>query len=76
MSGIHKNGNLCVVLLVGPKRIHAHHIVLAASSPYFRLKFTGDLTESKQIEASLSLDRKIAFQVKLFGLDSIAAKHQ
>ncbi|PAA93363.1 hypothetical protein BOX15_Mlig032174g1 [Macrostomum lignano] len=45
---------LCdVALLVGSRRIHAHRAVLAASSPYFRAMFTGELAESRQPEVTL-----------------------
>ena len=51
MNYLRRTSELCdVYLLVGNTRIHAHKIVLSASSPYFRAMFTGELVESKQTE--------------------------
>ena len=56
MNILRKTSALCdVILQVDSKRIPAHRVVLAASSPYFKAMFTGELNESKQLEVSLEL---------------------
>uniref|UniRef100_A0A5K3F501 BTB domain-containing protein n=1 Tax=Mesocestoides corti TaxID=53468 RepID=A0A5K3F501_MESCO len=63
MNVLRKNKELCdVVLLVDSKKIYAHRVVLAASSPYFKAMFAGELAESRQME------------VKLFDLDPNAVE--
>ena len=51
-SRIHQmrdDGKLCdVTLIVGEKEIHAHRVVLAASSDYFYSMFVRDMLESRQ----------------------------
>nr|VZH91272.1 unnamed protein product [Spirometra erinaceieuropaei] len=54
MNQLRKCQELCdVVLVVEPKRILAHRLILAASSPYFKAMFTGELAESRQTEVKL-----------------------
>ena len=51
---LRKDGKLCdVTILVGKKKIPAHKLVLAASSPYFETMFTGDFPESNQSEVAI-----------------------
>lgn len=53
-ASLRRQGELCdVTLLVGSTRIHAHKIVLCASSPYFRAMFTSELAEAKQAEITI-----------------------
>ena len=48
------NGLLCDVLLcVENREIPAHRVILAASSPYFKAMFLGNLSESKQHRVAL-----------------------
>ncbi len=55
MNNLRKNKDLCdVSLLVGAKRINAHRLVLAASSPYFKAMFTGEMAEAKQSEVNFT----------------------
>lgn len=54
MKYMRLNSQLCdVVLVVGERRIMAHRLVLAASSPYFHAMFTSELLESRQREVTL-----------------------
>ena len=36
------------ILLVGDRRLAAHTVVLAASRPYFKTRFTSDLTQEQE----------------------------
>ena len=48
------NDDLCdVTIIAGERKIHAHKLVLAASSPYFRSMFTGSLSEVNQTEVTI-----------------------
>ena len=66
MNSFRKTRAFCdIVLLVEDRRLAAHTVVLAASSPYFKTRFTSDLTherERNELEVKLpefdpSLDR-------------------
>lgn len=48
MNSFRKSNTFCdVVLIVDDHRLQAHKVVLAASSPFFKAKFTSDLTREK-----------------------------
>ena len=52
-----KNDELCdVTISVGQKKIRAHKLVLAASSPYFMSMFRGGFHESNQSEVTIGRD--------------------
>ena len=57
MHSFRKSKAFCdVVLVVENRRLPAHKVVLAASSPFFKASFTSDLTEekaSKELEVNL-----------------------
>ncbi|XP_015765961.1 PREDICTED: kelch-like protein 20 [Acropora digitifera] len=45
---------LCdVVIKAGNKTLFAHRVILAGCSPYFRAMFTGEMTESRQMEVTI-----------------------
>ncbi|TRY83553.1 hypothetical protein DNTS_016263 [Danionella cerebrum] len=45
---LRQDGQLCdVILRVGESKIHAHKVVLASISPYFRAMFTANLSEKE-----------------------------
>ena len=49
MNSFRKTRTFCdVVLLVEDRRLAAHTVVLAASSPYFKTRFTSDLTQEQE----------------------------
>ena len=49
MNSFRKTRAFCdVVLLVEDRRLAAHTVVLAASSPYFKTRFTSDLTQEQE----------------------------
>ena len=51
---LRRDGKFCdVTISVGEKKIRAHKLVLAASSPYFETMFTGDFPESNQSEVTI-----------------------
>ena len=51
---LRRDGKLCdVTISVGEKKMRAHKLVLAASSPYFETMFTGDFPESNQSEVTI-----------------------
>lgn len=54
LKSLRGDEDLCdVVLKVGSTSISAHRVILAASSPYFKAMFTGDLSESRQSTVTL-----------------------
>lgn len=54
MQQMREDGKLCdVVLEVGDSKIHAHRLVLAASSTYFYSMFVRDMLESRQDQITL-----------------------
>ena len=57
MNSFRKTRAFCdVVVLVEDRRLAAHKVVLAASSPYFKTRFTSDLTqEQERIELEVKL---------------------
>ena len=51
---LRQSKELCDVnIKVGSRMLHAHRVVLAACSPYFRAMFTGDLAERRQNEITI-----------------------
>lgn len=55
---------LCdVVLRVGDAKIHAHKVVLASISPYFKAMFTGNLSEKENSEVEFQCIDEAALQV-------------
>lgn len=54
MNTLRETKDLCdVTFLVEGERLHAHRIVLASLSPYFKAMFTCKMSESKQKEITL-----------------------
>lgn len=51
MEAYHAKRDLCdVVLIAGPRQIHAHRLVLSSASDYFSAMFTSDVREATQEE--------------------------
>jgi len=64
MTVLRKHHELCdVVLIVGPRKIFAHRVVLSASSPYFHAMFTSELAESRQPEITIRDVDEVAMEL-------------
>ncbi|MBN3273506.1 KLH28 protein, partial [Polyodon spathula] len=60
---LRQHGELCdIVLRVGDAKIHAHKVVLASISPYFKAMFTGNLSEKENSEVEFQCIDEAALQ--------------
>lgn len=61
---LRQDHELCdIVLRVGDAKIHAHKVVLASISPYFKAMFTGNLSEKETSEVEFQCIDETALQV-------------
>jgi len=61
---LRQDHELCdIVLRVGDAKIHAHKVVLASISPYFKAMFTGNLSEKETSEVEFQCIDEAALQV-------------
>lgn len=61
---LRQDHELCdIVLRVGDAKIHAHKVVLASISPYFKAMFTGNLSEKETSEVEFQCIDESALQV-------------
>lgn len=61
---LRQDHELCdIVLRVGDAKIHAHKVVLASISPYFKAMFTGNLSEKETAEVEFQCIDETALQV-------------
>lgn len=64
---LRQDHELCdIVLRVGDVKIHAHKVVLASISPYFKAMFTGNLSEKETSEVEFQCIDEGALQVRFF----------
>ena len=64
---LRQDHELCdIVLRVGDSKIHAHKVVLASISPYFKAMFTGNLSEKETSEVEFQCVDEAALQVRFF----------
>lgn len=71
---LRQDHELCdIVLRVGDAKIHAHKVVLASISPYFKAMFTGNLSEKETSEVEFQCIDEAALQVtpKLLHLNKV-----
>lgn len=62
---LRQDHELCdIVLRVGDAKIHAHKVVLASISPYFKAMFTGNLSEKETSEVEFQCIDETALQVR------------
>lgn len=62
---LRQDHELCdIVLRVGDVKIHAHKVVLASISPYFKAMFTGNLSEKETSEVEFQCIDEGALQVR------------
>ena len=62
---LRQDHELCdIVLRVGDAKIHAHKVVLASISPYFKAMFTGNLSEKETSEVEFQCIDEAALQVR------------
>lgn len=62
---LRQHRELCdIVLRVGDAKIHAHKVVLASISPYFKAMFTGNLSEKENSEVEFQCIDEAALQVE------------
>ncbi|XP_060685290.1 kelch-like protein 28 isoform X1 [Hemiscyllium ocellatum] len=60
---LRQHRELCdIVLRVGDVKIHAHKVVLASISPYFKAMFTGNLSENENSEVEFQCIDETALQ--------------
>lgn len=60
---LRQDHELCdIVLRVGDAKIHAHKVVLASISPYFKAMFTGNLSEKETSEVEFQCIDETALQ--------------
>ncbi|RXM97488.1 Kelch-like protein 28 [Acipenser ruthenus] len=60
---LRQHRELCdIVLRVGDAKIHAHKVVLASISPYFKAMFTGNLSEKENSEVEFQCIDEAALQ--------------
>ncbi|XP_010209942.1 PREDICTED: kelch-like protein 28 [Tinamus guttatus] len=60
---LRQHHELCdIVLRVGDVKIHAHKVVLASISPYFKAMFTGNLSEKENAEVEFQCMDEAALQ--------------
>ena len=60
---LRQHHELCdVILRVGDVKIHAHKVVLASISPYFKAMFTGNLSEKENSEVEFQCIDETALQ--------------
>lgn len=63
LSLLRRHHELCdVVLRIGDVKIHAHKVVLASISPYFKAMFTGNLSEKETSEVEFQCIDEAALQ--------------
>lgn len=68
---LRQDHELCdIVLRVGDSKIHAHKVVLASISPYFKAMFTGNLSEKETSEVEFQCIDETALQVCLEPADA------
>lgn len=68
---LRQDHELCdIVLRVGDSKIHAHKVVLASISPYFKAMFTGNLSEKETSEVEFQCIDETALQVCLEPADT------
>lgn len=61
---LRQDHELCdIVLRVGDAKIHAHKVVLASISPYFKAMFTGNMSEKETSEVEFQCIDETALQV-------------
>lgn len=61
---LRQDHELCdIVLRVGDAKIHAHKVVLASISPYFKAMFTGNLSEKETSEVEFQCVDEAALKV-------------
>lgn len=66
---LRQDHELCdIVLRVGDAKIHAHKVVLASISPYFKAMFTGNLSEKETSEVEFQCVDEAALKVMSFCL--------
>lgn len=69
---LRQDHELCdIVLRVGDAKIHAHKVVLASISPYFKAMFTGNLSEKETSEVEFQCIDETALQVRLEPADTL-----
>lgn len=60
---LRQHHELCdIILRVGDVKIHAHKVVLASISPYFKAMFTGNLSEKENSEVEFQCIDETALQ--------------
>ncbi|KTF86311.1 hypothetical protein cypCar_00046932 [Cyprinus carpio] len=63
---LRQDHELCdIVLRVGDAKIHAHKVVLASISPYFKAMFTGSLSEKETSEVEFQCVDEAALKVSM-----------
>lgn len=69
---LRQDHELCdIVLRVGDAKIHAHKVVLASISPYFKAMFTGNLSEKETSEVEFQCIDETALQVCFLPTDAL-----